>query len=125
MNPTKLLIDENLSPLVATTLCEDGVDAAHVRDRGLNGASDPEVLEHAFAEDRVLATVNVDDFVKLARARELHAGIVLIEQGGLRRDEQVALMRRVVERLAGEDMANRVLWVAHDGSMKIEEMPSP
>jgi hypothetical protein len=32
----KLLLDENISPKVAETLCrEDGVDAVHVRDRAL------------------------------------------------------------------------------------------
>ena len=78
----KLLLDENISPKAAETLCnEDGIDACHVRDRGGLGTLDHEVLDLAFAEDRILVTSNVADFVKLARARELHAGIVLIEEG--------------------------------------------
>ncbi|MCL2447640.1 MAG: DUF5615 family PIN-like protein [Polyangiaceae bacterium] len=61
----KLLLDENLSPKVAEILRDaDGIDAVHVRDRGLLRASDAVVLERAYAEDRVLATKNVDDFVK-------------------------------------------------------------
>jgi predicted nuclease of predicted toxin-antitoxin system len=35
------------------------------------GASDNDVLERAYQEDRVLVTSNVDDFVKLAAAREI------------------------------------------------------
>ena len=62
MNPPKLLIDENLSPSVAVTLRQDGIDAVHVRDRGMNGASDALVLDLAFREDRILVTSNVDDF---------------------------------------------------------------
>ena len=31
------------------------------------GASDVQVMERAYLEDRILATLNVDDFVKLAR----------------------------------------------------------
>jgi predicted nuclease of predicted toxin-antitoxin system len=85
----KLLLDENISPKVAEILCrEDGIDVCHLRDRGGLGTPDHEVLDLAFAEDRVLVTSNVADFVKLARARELHPGIVLVEEGGLRRDEQ-------------------------------------
>jgi predicted nuclease of predicted toxin-antitoxin system len=86
----KLLLDENLSPAAAVALAADGIDACHVRDRGILGASDHDVLERAYQEDRVLVTSNVDDFVKLAAAREIHAGIVLIERGGLLRDERSA-----------------------------------
>ena len=65
----KLLLDENLSPAAAVALIADGVDAYHLRDRGILGATDQELLERAYQEDRVLVTSNVDDFAKLARAR--------------------------------------------------------
>jgi len=53
----KLLLDENLSPKVAESLaCDDGLYACHTRDRGLLGATDPEVLERAFVEDRIFVT---------------------------------------------------------------------
>ena len=121
----KLLLDENISPWVATVLCaEDGIDACHVRDRNLLGETDRGVLDRAFAEDRVLVTANVDDFVRLARSRELHAGIVLIEDGGLYRDEQLAVVRKAVAMILGEGGAvNRVLWIALDGSMSFEDIP--
>jgi predicted nuclease of predicted toxin-antitoxin system len=89
VNPPKLLIDENLSPNVAVTLRQEGIDAVFVRDRGMNGASDATVLDLAFREDRILVTSNVDDFVKLVRARDLHAGLVLLEESGLTRQEQL------------------------------------
>lgn len=39
----KLLLDENLSPKVVEILAsDDGLDACHIRDRGLLGATDPE-----------------------------------------------------------------------------------
>lgn len=119
----KLLLDENLSPTVAAILCGEGVDACGVRDRGILSASDADVLQRAFVEDRVLVTKNVMDFVKLAHARELHAGIVLLADGALTADEQLALLRQVIERLSSEDMANRVLWVDEDGSMTFEDIP--
>jgi predicted nuclease of predicted toxin-antitoxin system len=123
----KLLLDENLSPRVAETLArEDGVDAVHVRDRGLLGALDHTVLEAAFAEDRVLVTSNVDDFVKLGRAKDLHPGIVLIEDGGLLRDEQLQAVRKAVAVLEGErDLVNRILRIWLDGKTVFEEIPPP
>lgn len=120
----KLLLDENLSPGAAAALAADGIDACHVRDRGLLGATDHEVLERAYLEDRVLVTSNVDDFEKLARSRELHAGIALIERGGLLRDEQIAVVRAIARWLAEHgELVNELLHVAPDGSMTIETAP--
>jgi predicted nuclease of predicted toxin-antitoxin system len=120
----KLLLDENLSPTIAVILQAEGIDICHVRERGLLAALDPEVLDRAFAEDRILITVNVGDFVKLARAREVHAGIVAVESAGLLRDEQLELVRRVIETLRSQsDMVNRVLRVAADMTMTFEDVP--
>jgi predicted nuclease of predicted toxin-antitoxin system len=119
----KLLIDEDLSPSIASALCADGIDACHVRDRNMLGEQDRAVLDKAFEEDRILVTANVDDFVKLARKRELHAGIVLVEDGGLYRDEQLVVVRAAVAFIQDKDMANRVLWVGDDGAMEFEDIP--
>jgi predicted nuclease of predicted toxin-antitoxin system len=127
VNPPKLLIDENLSPNVAVTLRAEGVDAVHVRDRGMNGASDAQVLDLAFREDRILVTSNVDDFVKLVRARELHAGLVLLEESGLTRQEQLQRVRRAVQLAiadAGGDMANKALRLAGEYGYAFEEIPA-
>jgi predicted nuclease of predicted toxin-antitoxin system len=122
----KLLLDENLSPRVAEALRNGGLDAVHVRDRGILGTPDHAVLEAAFEEDRVLVTSNVADFVKLARARELHAGIVLIEDGGLRRDEQLQVIQGAVLVLRAErDVVNRLLRIWLDGTTLFEELPAP
>jgi len=121
----KLLLDENVSPRVGEQLRAEGVDACGVRERGLLEADDHAVLEKAFAEDRILVTKNVGDFEKLARARELHAGIVLIEDGDLGRAAQLDVIRTVIARLERErDLINRVLRVAVDGAMTVEEMPA-
>lgn len=78
----RLLLDENLSPRVAIDLRQEGYDVVHLRERGRLGITDPQVLALAFDEDRVLVTANVADFRKLAAAREVHAGIALLLDGG-------------------------------------------
>jgi predicted nuclease of predicted toxin-antitoxin system len=82
-------------------------------------------MQSAFAEERVLVTKNIGDFKKLASASEIHAGIVFLEDGDMDRDEQLRVIRLVVNRLKEEpDLVNRVLRVAPDGAMTFEELPS-
>jgi predicted nuclease of predicted toxin-antitoxin system len=122
----KLLLDENLSPRAALDLRDEGHDVIHLRERGRLGIADPEVLELAFAEDRALVTANVGDFRKLAAAREVHAGIVLLLDGGLRREEQLEVPRRVIVALEAEgDLVNRALTVALDGAITMAEVSRP
>jgi predicted nuclease of predicted toxin-antitoxin system len=122
----KLLLDENLSPSVAVVLRDEGIDAVHIRDRGMTSATDGEVLDRAYAEDRILVTANVGDFEALAGARELHAGIALVEDGDLLRDEQEAVVRRIVVAIDGEyadarHMVNRIMRVSRAAGPRLDE----
>jgi predicted nuclease of predicted toxin-antitoxin system len=80
----RLLLDANLSPRgVAGRLREAGHDVlALAENSAFEGLSDPQVLEVAAAEQRVLITHNSRDFAPLARewaeAGRSHAGIILI-----------------------------------------------
>ncbi|WP_310421652.1 DUF5615 family PIN-like protein [Chamaesiphon sp. VAR_48_metabat_135_sub] len=142
----KFIIDEDLSPRVARYLCQEfcfvlsrflaeetsaarAADAIAVRDRGLLGATDPEVLEYAFKEDRILVTANIRDFEKLAAAVEVHAGIVLMLDGDLLAVEQIEVMAAVVrvlqaEMATGKDLVNRVLYISISGTARFEDLPS-
>ena len=125
----KFIIDEDLSPRVARYLCQEFCfDAIAVRDRGLLGATDPEVLAYAFKEDRILVTANIRDFEKLATAVEIHAGIVLIQDGDLLAAEQIELMAVVVRVLqaeinTGRDLVNRVFSISISGIARFEDLP--
>jgi predicted nuclease of predicted toxin-antitoxin system len=80
----RLLLDANLSPRgIATRLRERGHDVlALAEDSTFEGLADPQVLELAASEQRVLVTRNSRDFAPLARewaeAQRSHAGLILI-----------------------------------------------
>jgi predicted nuclease of predicted toxin-antitoxin system len=80
----RLLLDANLSPRrIGDPLRAAGHDvlalAAHTSFEGL---ADPQVLELATTQERILVTRNSRDFAPLARqwaeAQRTHAGIILI-----------------------------------------------
>ena len=87
----RFLIDENLSPHLARHLrAVHGFDAVHVQERGLKGASDPDVLALAVAEDRIVMTGNADDFRRLGARTPKHPGLaVMLDAVG--RAQQLAL----------------------------------
>ena len=80
----RLLLDANLSPRrVAARLRENGHDVlALAEDTAFEGLPDPQVLQLAASEQRILVTRNSRDFAPLARewaeAQRPHAGLILI-----------------------------------------------
>lgn len=80
----RLLLDANLSPRgIAAPLRHAGHDVlALSEDAAFEGLPDPQVLELAATDQRLLVTRNSRDFAPLARqwaeAGRSHAGIVLI-----------------------------------------------
>jgi predicted nuclease of predicted toxin-antitoxin system len=80
----RLLLDANLSPRgVASPLRQNKHDVlALAEDASYDGLPDPQVLELAAAQQRILITRNSRDFAPLARqwaeAQRSHAGLMLI-----------------------------------------------
>ncbi|MEO6775307.1 MAG: DUF5615 family PIN-like protein [Kofleriaceae bacterium] len=62
----RFLLDENITPAAAGALTDAGIDGWHVRDRGLEGATDPELLDRAYKEDRILITLNISFSIFIA-----------------------------------------------------------
>ena len=54
----RFLLDENISPKTAGYLKELGHEAVHVRDVGLKGAADSEII--GYAKDKGLILITVD-----------------------------------------------------------------
>lgn len=97
---TRLLLDEMLSDDIAQQLRDKGHDVlAVVADPGLVALPDSAVLGCAAAENRVVVTKNIKDFIVLdAHYRAIgspHAGLVLVSTKTFPEDRHVtgALVR--------------------------------
>jgi len=67
----RLLLDEMYSGVIASQLRDRGRDVVSIHDpeyRGLEGASDAEVVVAALAERRAIVTENVPDYRRLEAA---------------------------------------------------------
>jgi predicted nuclease of predicted toxin-antitoxin system len=109
----RLLLDEDVRPLLAETLRQRGFDARHVDELKRSGLSDSEQLAFAAKQRRALLTHNIRDFVLLDREYrangQTHYGILVCDQVPFRE-----LLRRTVRCLDREseaDIRNQVLWL--------------
>ena len=89
----KFLVDNPLSPRVATERRAAGHDAVHVLDYQLHAAMDEEIFERAARESRVVVSIDTD-FGTLLALRQATAPSVILFRGAspMRADQQVGLI---------------------------------
>lgn len=88
----KFLVDQALSPVLADMLHQAGHDAVHVRDYGMQAASDVEILARASAEARAVISADTDFGTLLALWHAREPSIILYRGNAVPRPQQQATL---------------------------------
>jgi predicted nuclease of predicted toxin-antitoxin system len=119
----KFLCDANLSPEVARLLREAGHDAIHVGDIGLLSAPDPEIMQAAAKEDRILLTADADFGALLALGSLASPSVLLLRSADhLRPNEQAELIAANLPQIA-EDLKKGAIVSFTRDRLRVRDLP--
>jgi predicted nuclease of predicted toxin-antitoxin system len=108
---------------VAERLSEAGHDAAHVRDYGMQAATDAEVLSRAEQEERVVVSADTDFGTLLAASQTRSPSVVLFRGGLSRKPEQQAALLLANLASVHDDLEIGVIVVIEPGRMRVRGLP--
>jgi predicted nuclease of predicted toxin-antitoxin system len=119
----RFLVDQCLSPDFAVVLAEAGHDVVHVRDLGMQRARDPEVLDLARRDDRVLVSADTDFGTLLAQGGATRPSVVIFRRATGRRP--VAQARLLIANLPAmaEALDEGSVVVLEEARLRLRRLP--
>ena len=108
------LVDMPLSPALTAWLRDQGHDAVHAADLGLNRAPDIDIMARAKREGRTIVTADLDYPRLLALARTTEPSLILFRNGDWSEADVIARMGEVLRAMTAADIAQSIIVVDRD-----------
>ena len=119
----RFLVDNALSPVVAEALVAAGHDALHVRDLGMQAATDEEIFEVAAGEGRTIVSADTDFGTILALRRTAEPSVLIFRRSsGRRPEDQARLLLRQLPRISDALERGSVVVIEED-RLRIRALP--
>lgn len=118
----RFLADMGVDVRVVRWLREHGHDAAHLRDMGMQRASDEEIFSRAISESRILLTFDLDFGEIAALARGQSIGVILFRLHNTRTPHLIERLAQLLES-SPETMERGSIVVVEEGRYRIRELP--
>lgn len=106
-DPIRFFFDQHVPAAVAHALQRRGIDVLTAQAAGRCGLSDPDQLQFATSQDRVLMTFDTD-YLVLAAAGTLHAGIAFCPATKYTVGQLIQVLVLLHGVLSRDDMRNHV-----------------
>jgi predicted nuclease of predicted toxin-antitoxin system len=119
----RFLVDNALSPQVAVELNEAGHDAVHVRELGMQAASDADIFDRAHAEGRIVVSADTDFGTLLVARKQTSPSVILFRHGSQHRpSEQTELLKGNLPQLTSA-LENGSIVVIQPDRIRIRGLP--
>jgi predicted nuclease of predicted toxin-antitoxin system len=119
----RFLVDNALSPVVAEALVAAGHEALHVRDLGMQAATDEEIFEVAAGEGRTIVSADTDFGTILALRRTAEPSVLIFRRSsGRRPEDQARLLLRQLPRISDALERGSVVVIEED-RLRIRALP--
>ena len=114
----KFKLDENFGPTVKGVFDRRGLDCHTVHEEGLSGATDPEVLAAAVAEERILVTLDRDFSNVLIYPPEATAGVAVVHIGKRASRQLLASVLDAFLEACEKNLIKGKLWIVEPGRIR-------
>ena len=119
----KFLIDNALPPRLAELLNEAGHDGTHVRAYGMQAAGDPEILERAREEGRIIVSADTDFGAVLAAQEAAQPSFVLFRDPTLMTARDYMRVLVAALPLLEADLAKGCVAVFRRSRLRVRRLP--
>ena len=118
----KFLADMGVSQSTVQTLCQLGHDAVHLREQGLHRLSDPEILEKARQEGRVVLTFDLGFGDLLAAGLHQNPSVVIFRlHNATPRSVTPKLLDVVAQRT--QELQDGAVVIVEDARYRVRRLP--
>ena len=119
----RLLLDQNLSPLLVDLLVEAGHDVVHVQSLGMHAADDSEILQVAVDESRVIVSADTDFGDLLALSNAAGPSVLLLRRQDRRRAAELAALILANLDEVSEDLKIGAIVVLGQQRIRVRRLP--